>query len=501
MEKSLRIYNTLTRQKELFVPINVGHVGMYVCGPTVYNDVHLGNCRTFLSFDVVYRYLLHLGYKVRYVRNITDAGHLVGDADEGEDKISRQARLDQQDPMEIVHRYTMGFREVMQQFNILTPSIEPTATGHIVEQIEMVKAILEKGFAYEVDGTVYCDVTKLNELYDYGQLSGRKLDELYTNTRELDGQSEKRGAFDFALWIKAKPEHLQQWQSPWGMGFPGWHLECSAMSSKYLGNRFDIHGGGMDLVPTHHTNEIAQSMACCQHHPANYWMHTNMLTVNGVKMSKSLDNAFLPHELFAGSHELLSQPYSPMTVRFFFLQAHYSSTVDFSNEALQAAEKGYKRLMGSLQALQQLSYPTDAQQNAAVHTDDAAVAQLLDECYHRMNDDFNTPQTIAVLFELSSKINAYHHQQAPITHISKATFERLKDTFSNFVNNVLGLTDETASGNNLITDGLMNLVLQMRTDARTRKDYATSDLIRDHLKALNVVVKDGKDGLTTWTVG
>lgn len=497
MTNSLKIYNTLTRQKETFVPIQEGRVGLYVCGPTVYNDVHMGNCRTFLSFDVIYRYLIHLGYKVRYVRNITDAGHLTDDGDEGEDKISKKARIDQLEPMEIVHKYTMGFRDVMKQFNVLTPNIEPTATGHIVEQIEMTKQILQNGYAYEANGTIYCDVDKLNQLYDYGQLSGRKLDDLYTNTRELDGQSDKRGAFDFALWIKAKPEHLQQWQSPWGMGFPGWHLECSAMSRKYLGERFDIHGGGMDLVPTHHTNEIAQSMACCKTTPANYWMHTNMLTVNGTKMSKSLNNAFLPHELFAGSHPLLEQAYSPMTVRFFFLQAHYSSTIDFSNEALQAAEKGYKRLMNAHKSLLQLTH--SGNQTAGNTTEDKAVLQLLDECYERMNDDFNTPQTIAVLFELSSKINAYHNKQANLNDLSKDTFDRLITVFTSFITNVLGLLDETTTADNGITEGLMQLVLQMRTDARNRKDWLTSDIIRDRLNDLKITVKDGKDG-TTWGV-
>src|SRR5690606_4653351 len=341
MYNNLVIYNTLSRKKEEFKALNAPYVGMYVCGPTVYSDVHLGNCLTFISFDLIYRYLTHLGYKVRYVRNITDAGHLEGDGDVGEDKISKKAKLAAVEPMEIVQKYTNGFHDMMKVFNVLPPSIEPTATGHIIEQIEMVKRIIENGLAYEVNGSVYFDVEKYNSNHDYGILNGRKLEDLLNNTRDLGGQEEKRGKLDFALWIKAKPEHLMQWPSPWGMGFPGWHLECSAMSNKYLGEQFDIHGGGMDLAPTHHTNEIAQNVATCGKHPANYWIHTNMLTVNGQKMSKSLGNSFLPHELFTGNHILLNKGYSPMVVRFFMLQAHYRSTLDFSNEALDASEKGF----------------------------------------------------------------------------------------------------------------------------------------------------------------
>ena len=334
MDHKLFVYNTLTRKKEEFKPLNSPFVGMYVCGPTVYSDVHLGNCRTFISFDMMYRYLVNLGYKVSYVRNITDAGHLESDADTGEDKISKKAKLAQLEPMEIVQKYTVGFRDVMREFNTLPPSIEPTATGHIIEQIEITKRIVEKGYAYEVNGSVYFDVEKFAHENNYGQLSGRNIEDLLENTRELDGQEEKKGRLDFALWIKAKPEHLMQWPSPWGMGFPGWHIECSAMSTKYLGEQFDIHGGGMDLIPTHHTNEIAQNIGYCDKHPARYWIHTNMLTVNGQKMSKSLGNSFLPDELFTGNHPLLKKGFTPMCVRFFMMMTNYNSTLDFSNEAL-----------------------------------------------------------------------------------------------------------------------------------------------------------------------
>src|SRR6185437_8862827 len=373
MNQNLFVYNTLTRKKEKFEPLNPPHVGMYVCGPTVYSDAHMGNCRTYVSFDLMFRYLTHIGDKVRYVRNITDAGHLEGDAgDQGEDKIEKKARIAQLEPMEIVHKYTVGFHDVMQAFNLLPPSIEPTATGHIIEQIEMVKAILAKGYAYEVDGSVYFDVEKYNKTQDYGILSGRNLEDLINNTRELGGQQEKKGKLDFALWIKAKPEHLMKWPSPWGLGFPGWHLECSAMSNKYLGEHFDIHGGGLDLVPTHHTNEIAQNMAACGKNPATYWVHTNMLTVNGQKMSKSIGNSFLPHELFTGQHSILNKGYSPMTVRFFMLQAHYSSTLDFGNDAMEASEKGFKRLMNSFGLIDNLK---------AANTCDIEIQPLVDRCY------------------------------------------------------------------------------------------------------------------------
>ena len=422
MEQDLFVYNTLTRKKEKFIPINPPHVGIYVCGPTVYSDAHLGNCRTYISFDLIFRYLSHLGYKVRYVRNITDAGHLEGDAgDEGEDKISKKAKLAQLEPMEIVQKYTVGFHQVMDAFNILPPSIEPTATGHIIEQIELVKAILEKGFAYEADGSVYFDVEKYNQRTDYGILSGRNLEDLLNNTRLLGGQEEKHGKLDFALWIKAKPEHLMKWPSPWGLGFPGWHLECSAMSNKYLGEHFDIHGGGIDLVPTHHTNEIAQNIAACGKIPANYWVHTNMLTVNGQKMSKSLGNSFLPHELFSGDNSILNKGYSPMTVRFFMLQANYRSTLDFGNEAMEASEKGFKRLMNAVTLLDTLK--------AATATE-VEIQPLFDRCYEAMNDDFNSPVLIAELFEASRIINSVNDNKLKIDPFNLDLLKKLMNTLS-----------------------------------------------------------------------
>src|SRR6201996_8094998 len=421
MEQSLFVYNTLTRKKEKFVALNPPHVGMYVCGPTVYSDVHLGNCRTFMSFDLMFRYLMHLGYKVRYVRNITDAGHLEGDAgDQGEDKISKKAKLAQLEPMEIVQKYTVGFHDVMNILNVLPPSIEPTATGHIIEQIELVKEILASGYAYEVDGTVYFDVEKYNATQDYGILSGRNLDDLLNNTRTLGGQEEKHGKLDFALWIKAKPEHLMKWPSPWGVGFPGWHLECSAMSNKYLGEQFDIHGGGIDLVPTHHTNEIAQNIAACGKNPARYWVHTNMLTVNGQKMSKSLGNSFLPHELFSGENHILNKGYSPMTVRFFMLQANYRSTLDFGNEAMEASEKGFKRLMNAFSLLDKLK---------ASATTEVEIQPLIDRCYEALNDDFNSPVLIAELFEASRIINSVHDGKMAIDAENLALLKQLMQNF------------------------------------------------------------------------
>ncbi|MGB4775222.1 MAG: cysteine--tRNA ligase, partial [Daejeonella sp.] len=386
MNTKLVIYNTLTRKKEDFEPLNFPFVGLYVCGPTVYSDVHLGNCRTFVSFDVIFRYLKYAGYKVRYVRNITDAGHLEGDRDEGDDKFAKKAKLEKLEPMEIVQKYTIGFHDVMRLFNALPPSIEPTATGHISEQIEMILKIMENGFAYEINGTVYFDVEKYSKQYNYTILTNRQLEDLLENTRDLGGQDEKRGRLDFALWIKAKPEHIMRWPSPWGVGFPGWHIECSAMSSKYLGDIFDIHGGGMDLAATHHTNEIAQSEACNHKQPAKYWMHTNMLTVNGTRMSKSAGNGFLPQELFTGNHPLLKRGFSPMAIRFFMLQAHYRSTLDFSNDALEASEKGFKRLMNAYNLLDKLK--VSEQSNADINL-------IRQNCIAAMNDDFNSPVLIA----------------------------------------------------------------------------------------------------------
>jgi len=485
MNQNLFVYNTLTRKKEKFEPLNPPHVGMYVCGPTVYSDVHLGNCRTYISFDLIFRYLTHLGYKVRYVRNITDAGHLEGDAgDEGEDKIEKKAKLAHLEPMEIVQKYTVGFREVMQVFNILPPSIEPTATGHIIEQIEMVKTILAHGFAYEVDGSIYFDVEKYNNTQDYGILNGRNLEDLLNNTRALGGQQEKHGKLDFALWIKAKPEHLMKWPSPWGVGFPGWHLECSAMSNKYLGEQFDIHGGGIDLVPTHHTNEIAQNVASCGKNPATYWIHTNMLTVNGQKMSKSLGNSFLPHELFSGDHSLLSKGYSPMTVRFFMLQANYRSTLDFGNDAMEASEKGFKRLMNSFALIDNLK---------ASATTDVEIAPLNERCYAAMNDDFNSPVLIAELFEASRIINSVYDGKLKI---DAANLQLLKTLMNTFVLDVLGLKNEQAANDDL--PQVLNLIVTLRNEAKTNHDYATSDKIRKGLQEIGFQLNDSKEG-TNWS--
>jgi cysteinyl-tRNA synthetase len=485
MEQNLFVYNTLTRKKEEFKPLNAPHVGMYVCGPTVYSDVHLGNCRTYMSFDLIFRYLTQIGYKVRYVRNVTDAGHLEGDAgDEGEDKISKKAKIAQLEPMEIVQKYTVGFRDVMAIFNNLPPSIEPTATGHIIEQIEMVKGIMEKGYAYEVNGSVYFDVEKYNSTQDYGILNGRNLEDLLNNTRTLGGQEEKRSKLDFALWIKAKPEHLMKWPSPWGVGFPGWHLECSAMSHKYLGNQFDIHGGGIDLMPTHHTNEIAQNVACCGVNPARFWVHTNMLTVNGQKMSKSLGNSFLPHELFSGQNSILDKGYSPMTVRFFMMQAHYRSTLDFGNEAMEASEKGFKRLMNAVTLLDTLK---------ASASTDVEIDPLMARCYTAMNDDFNSPVLIAELFEAARIINSVHDGKLKIDAVN---LEVLKNMMNTFVFDVLGLKNEQAANDDL--PKIMNLVVTLRNEAKSNQDYATSDKIREGLQQIGFQLKDSKEG-TNWS--
>ena len=489
MAEPFKIYNTLTRQKEDFKPINPPFVGMYVCGPTVYNDVHLGNCRTFISFDLIYRYLLHAGYKVRYVRNITDAGHLEGDRDEGEDKFAKKAKLEQLEPMEIVQNYTVGFHQFLQQFNTLPPSIEPTATGHICEQIEMVKKILAEGYAYEVNGTVYFDVDKYTQQHNYGQLSNRNLDDLKANTRELGGQDDKKGRLDFALWIKAKPEHLMRWPSPWGWGFPGWHIECSAMSSKYLGDTFDIHGGGMDLIATHHSNEVAQSQACNHTHPANYWMHTNMLTVNGARMSKTAGNGFLPHELFTGNHPLLVRGFSPEVVRFFMLQTHYRSTLDFSNDALIAAEKGFERLKAALKRLKEFT-PSGTDQSSSTFS----ISQFQANCEAAMRDDFNSPILIAHLFDGVRYINAVADGKEKIALKDK---EQLVALYEEWILNVLGLKIETPSQSGEFGSQVMQAVLEIRKQVRAKKDFATSDLIRDELKKANIIIKDTKDG-TTW---
>ncbi len=485
MDHNLFLYNTLSRTKEKFEPIHNNLVGMYVCGPTVYSDVHLGNCRTFVSFDLIFRYLRHLGYKVRYVRNITDAGHLEGDRDEGDDKFAKKAKLEQLEPMEIVQKYTIGFHDVLRLFNTLPPSIEPTATGHISEQIEMIEQIIANGYAYEKNGTVYFDVEKYVEKYDYTILTNRKLEDMLNNTRELSGQDEKKGRLDFALWIKAKPETIMRWPAPWSVGFPGWHIECSAMSRKYLGDQFDIHGGGMDLAATHHTNEIAQSEACNHTSPAKYWMHTNMLTVNGARMSKSAGNGFLPGELFTGNHPLLNRGYSPMAVRFFMLQAHYRSTLDFSNEALDAADKGYKRLMTAIGLLDKLK--------VSKGTDSFNLAEIKHKCYAAMDDDFNSPVLIAELFEIVRVINSIYDGKAKV---SQEGLESLKVFMKEFVEDILGLRNDQNSGSDDIDD-VMNLVIKLRNEAKSNKDFVTSDGIRDELNAIGIQLKDSKEG-TLW---
>jgi cysteinyl-tRNA synthetase len=484
----LVIYNTLTRKKEEFRPIDPPFVGLYVCGPTVYSDVHLGNCRTFISFDLIYRYLLHLGYKVRYVRNITDAGHLEGDRDEGDDKFAKKARLEQVEPMEIVQKYTVGFRQVMDAFNTLPPSIEPTATGHICEQVEMIKEIMANGLAYEVNGTVYFDVEKYSREFNYGQLTNRKIEELLEGTRELSGQDEKRGRLDFALWIRAKEQTLMKWPSPWGWGFPGWHIECSAMSRKYLGDTFDLHGGGMDLQATHHTNEIAQSQGCYHKKPVNYWLHTNMLTVNGVRMSKSAGNGFLPGELFSGDHPLLEKGYHPMAVRFFMLQTHYRSTLDFSNEALQASEKGFERLMESWRTLQVLQPAASSSEN---------IAALQQKCYEAMNDDFNSPVLIAHLFDAARIVNSANDNNSKLT---REDLDLLKAIYKDFVFDVLGLkVEEENKKINAVLGKTVKLLLDMRARAKGDKNFKLSDEIRDQLVAAGIQVKDTKEGVT-WKV-
>ncbi len=490
-QNDIFIYNSLTGLKEKFKPLNPQKLGIYVCGPTVYSYVHLGNCRTFLSFDTIIRYFKFLGYNVRYVRNITDAGHLENDLDEGEDKISKKARLEQLEPMEIVQKYTVDFHDVMKSFNALPPSIEPTATGHIVEQIEMVQTILDKGLAYESNGSIYFDVLKYKEEGGgYGELSGRDIDELLSGTRELDGQGEKKKSFDFALWKKASPEHIMRWPSPWSVGFPGWHLECSVMGTKYLGEQFDIHGGGMDLKFPHHECEIAQGKAANGKAPVNYWMHGNMLTINGQRMSKTTGNTLLPAELFSGDNELLDKAYSPAVVRFFMQQAHYRSTLDFSSAALSASEKGFNKLMAALKLLGGFEY----QSGVLDESEDSKINTLCQMCYKHMNDDFNSPKTIATLFELVAKINTYSTNNT-IGNISEKTFKYLKDTFEGFVKDVFGLLPLMENDSDKL-DGTINLLVEMRDEAKQNKDYALSDKIRDNLSQIGIQLKDGKEGTT-----
>ena len=483
MENKLVIYNTLTRKKEDFKPLHAPNVGLYVCGPTVYGDGHLGHARPAITFDVLFRYLTHLGYKVRYVRNITDVGHLEHDADEGEDKIAKKARLEKLEPMEVVQHYLLRYHKAMERLNVLPPSIEPHASGHIIEQIEFVKKILESGYAYESEGSIYFDVEKYNQKFHYGKLSGRNIDELLETTRDLDGQSEKRRSVDFALWKKASPEHIMHWPSPWSEGFPGWHLECSAMGTKYLGEEFDIHGGGMDLMFPHHECEIAQSCAALGKETVKYWMHNNMITINGQKMGKSLGNFITLDEFFTGNHPLLSQPFAPMTIRFFILQAHYRSTVDFSSEALVASEKGLVRLMEAYTRLQKLTPSA---------TSTVETVGLRDKCEAAMCDDLNTPIVISHLFDAAKAINTVHDGKGTISEID---LTELKTVFKVFVEDILGLqTEETAGESDEAYKKAIDLLLQMRLEAKQNKDWATSDKIRNELTALGFAVKDTKDG-------
>ncbi|WP_291966062.1 cysteine--tRNA ligase [Maribacter sp.] len=483
--QEIKVYNSLTGKKEVFKPINEGHIGMYVCGPTVYSNVHLGNCRTFMSFDMIFRYFRHLGYKVRYVRNITDAGHLVDDAEDGEDKIAKKARLEKLEPMEVVQRYTVDFHNILEKFNFLPPSIEPTATGHIIEQIEIIKDILEKGFAYETNGSVYFDVAKFNQEHEYGKLSGRKLEDMIANTRDLTAQDDKHNPQDFALWKKAEPQHIMRWPSPWGDGFPGWHLECTAMSTKYLGETFDIHGGGMDLKFPHHECEIAQAEACNGQSPVNYWLHANMLTLNGRKMAKSTGNSILPGEIFSGENEILSKPFSPSMVRFFMMQAHYTSILDMSNDALLASEKGFNKLMEAINSLKSLS---------TGKTTDFDIAAWKASCYAAMNDDFNSPILIAKLFDAVKHINLIKEGSESITVEDKL---ELENTLHGFVFDVLGLENKSSSdADTEKLGGVVELLIELRKAARENRDFATSDQIRDQLAALGIQLKDGKEGTT-----
>lgn len=493
----LHIYNSYTRQKEKFEPLVKGHVGLYVCGPTVSGESHLGHARPYITFDVVNRYLTHLGYKVRYVRNITDAGHFEEEGREAEDKVAKKAQLERLEPMELVQKYTNLFHWGMRLFNNIDPNIEPTATGHVIEQIDMIEKIIKDGYAYEVNGSVYFDVKKYADSYPYGKLSGRKIDDLLETTRELDGQEEKRNKVDFALWKKAPPEHIMRWNSPWGEGFPGWHIECSAMSSKYLGKEFDIHGGGMDLQFPHHESEIAQSTIAHGCAPARYWMHNNMITINGKKMGKSYNNVIKITELFSGNHDMLEQPYHPMVIRFNILQTHYRSTLDFSNESLQASEKALRRLWEAYEVLQGMKHNGNA--DASDKDLDEKVQNWCNECADFMNDDLNTAKVIANLFELAPVINGIKGGQVKADAIRKDTFDLLNTTFKVYLEDVLGLQPLKVQQDDKI-DQVLSLLVEIRQDARTRKDYATSDLIRNKLAEAGVMLKDEKDGTVSWTI-
>ncbi|MEP7322416.1 MAG: cysteine--tRNA ligase [Saprospiraceae bacterium] len=501
MNRELFIYDSLSRDHVLFHPLHADKVGLYVCGPTVYSDVHLGNCRTFISFDIIYRYLMQLGYKVRYVRNITDVGHLEGDADEGEDKVSKKARLESLEPMEVVQRYMNGFHKMMDIFNVLPPSIEPRATGHIIEQIEMVKTILENGYAYVRNGSVYFNTQKLLQNPDdaighdaYGKLSGKVMDDLFNESRTLKKQDEKDHPSDFAIWIKADERHLMHWPSPWSEGFPGWHLECSAMSTKYLGERFDIHGGGYDLKFPHHENEIAQNVGCFGHGPAKYWLHANMLLLNGKKMSKSDGNTISPEQLFTGQSTFITKAYAPMVIRFFILQTHYRSTLDLTDEALQGAEKGFKRLMEATRNVQSLQ----TKESSISQEINDELNKIMDSLYDEMSDDFNSPKVLAVLFDLVTRINSFKDGHTNIDQLSQATLNRLKKEMSEWVIQILGLRDDEPGQGSDKLDGVMQLIIDLRAQARGKKDFAVSDLVRDRLGKLKILLKDNKEG-TQWT--
>jgi len=497
----LKVYNSYSRQKEIFSSLTPGHVGMYVCGPTVSGESHLGHARPYVTFDVIYRYLMHLGYKVRYVRNITDAGHFEEEGREAEDKISKKAVLEKLEPMELVQKYTNLFHWAMEQFNTLPPSIEPTATGHIVEQVGMIEEIIKAGYAYVSNGSVYFDVKKYAASHDYGKLSGRVIDDLLETTRELEGQEEKRDAADFALWKNAAPEHIMRWQSPWGVGFPGWHIECSAMATKYLGAQFDIHGGGMDLLFPHHESEIAQSTICNHKSPVRYWIHNNMITINGKKMGKSYNNVIKLTELFSGDHPVLEKAYHPMVVRFFILQTQYRSTLDFSNEALQAAEKGLKRLWEACGKLQGMSWESGVgSQKSGVDAElDTKAKKLVAEFDEFMNDDFNTAKVLANMFELVPVINSMRDKTIPVSALSKETFELLQKQMKVFVEDILGLKSVTEADNEKLK-GVMELLIEIRKEAKSKKDFATSDKIRNQLTQLGILLKDEKDGGMSWTI-
>lgn len=496
----LRVYNSYIRDKEEFKSLVPGHVGMYVCGPTVSGESHLGHARPYITFDVVYRYLMHLGYKVRYVRNITDAGHFEEEGREAVDKISTKAVIEKLEPMELVQKYTNLFHWAMEQFNCLPPSIEPTATGHIVEQISMIEDLIGSGFAYEVNGSVYFDVKKYAEKHDYGKLSGRIVEDLLETTRDLEGQDEKRNKTDFALWKSAPPEHIMRWKSPWGEGFPGWHIECSAMSTKYLGKQFDIHGGGMDLLFPHHESEIAQSTICNHIEPVRYWIHNNMITINGRKMGKSYNNVIRLTELFSGDHPELEKAYSPMTVRFFILQTHYRSTLDFSNEALQAAEKGLKRLMEAYEWLKGTGKKESINQEVIESGVDKKIINLLSELEDFMNDDFSTAKVLANIFELVPVINSLKDKSISMDAISSSTFQLLKDKLKLFIEEILGLRSESAGEGDKLR-GVMQVLISLRKEAREKKDWRTSDKIRNELNGIGILLKDEKDGEMSWTVG